>query len=69
MVWFSQALLAFHRALGFFCLGLVTMGTETALARGKHVPPHEWSEIQKQNHPWMLQVADAAHLYAFSRIT
>jgi len=33
-----------------------------------HLPPQEWSEIRKQNRHWMLRAADAAHLYAFSRI-
>ena len=33
-----------------------------------HLPTNEWNEIRKRNRRWMLRAADAAHLYAFSRL-
>ena len=34
-----------------------------------HLPPGEWPEIQKLNRSWRLRAADAAHLYAFQRVS
>ena len=34
-----------------------------------HLPAGEWPEIQKSNRTWRLRAADAAHLYAFRRIS
>ena len=34
-----------------------------------HLPTNEWLEIQKQNRTWRLRAADAAHLYAFRRVS
>ena len=34
-----------------------------------HLPQNEWADIRKQNRDWMLRATDAAHLYAFSRIS
>jgi len=33
-----------------------------------HIPSPEWAEIRKQNRSWHLRAADAAHLYAFTRL-
>ena len=43
-------------------------GEISRLFQWVHLPPPEWLEIRKQNRIWMLRAADAAHLYAFSRI-
>jgi len=34
-----------------------------------HLPAGEWPEIQKLNRSWRLRAADAAHLYAFRRVS
>jgi len=34
-----------------------------------HLPSGEWPEIQKLNRIWRLRAADAAHLYAFRRVS
>lgn len=38
-----------------------------ALFQWIHLPPGEWTEIQKINRTWRLRAADAAHLYAYRR--
>lgn len=41
----------------------------TRLFQWIHLPTNEWDEIRKRNRRWMLRAADAAHLYAFSRLS
>ena len=40
-----------------------------ALFQWIHLPTGEWPEIQKWNRSWRLRAADAAHLYAFRRVS
>lgn len=39
-----------------------------ALFQWVHIPRTEWLEIQNYNREWRLRAADAAHMYAFTRL-
>lgn len=46
-----------------------TWGKIRALFQWVHLPRTDWSEIQNCNREWRLRAADAAHMYAFTRLS